>query len=156
MSVKNSSLSHQHDFFKIRNAIRKYLEKKLCSLKKNFNESNPEILRCECELNRVVEDELREEILKMRRFEDLNNEKISPYFLSLAKRPHNSKSLVDLNRDKGTPFDSKTDRDRHIKDYFVDTYKCLPDTVTDKPIKAFLGNVAQHPGVIGSKLSDTE
>jgi hypothetical protein len=36
MSVKNSSLSHQHDFLKIQNARRKYLEKKLCSLKKKL------------------------------------------------------------------------------------------------------------------------
>ncbi len=99
---------------------------------------------------------MREEILKMRRFEDLNNEKISHYFLSLVKRPQNSESLVDLNRDNGTPFDSKADRDRYIKDYFVDTYKYLPDTVTDQSIKAFLCDIAQHLDVIASKFSDTE
>jgi hypothetical protein len=93
MSVKNSSLAHQHDFFKIKNAKRKNLEKKIKSLKQNFNDNTAEILRTECDLNKVADDDMREEVLKMARFELLNNEKITPYFLSLAKKPHDSSCL---------------------------------------------------------------
>jgi hypothetical protein len=89
MCVKNSSLAHQHSFFKIKNAKRNSLEKRISNLKLNFNANSGEILRVERELNNIVELDLREEILKMKHFESLNNEKITPYFLSLAKRPQN-------------------------------------------------------------------
>ncbi len=36
MAIKGSSLSHQHDFFKIKNAKRKSIENKIKDLKKNF------------------------------------------------------------------------------------------------------------------------
>ncbi len=45
IAVKTSSLAHQHDFFRIRNAKRKFLEKKIIDLKKTFNANAGEILR---------------------------------------------------------------------------------------------------------------
>ncbi len=116
IAVKTSSLAHQHDFFKIRNAKRKLHEKKIINLKKDFNANAGKILRCERDLNKVTEDEMREEVLKMQDFEKLNNEKITPYFLSLAKQPHNPESLCDVNRDDGTQFESKNDRDVYIRE----------------------------------------
>jgi hypothetical protein len=74
-----------------------------------------EILRFERDLNRVVEDDVREEILKMRDYESLNNEKMSPYFLSLARRPQNADNLGDVTRDDGTLFETKLERDNYIK-----------------------------------------
>jgi hypothetical protein len=74
MSVKNSSLSHQHDFFKIKNAKRQCLEKRIKFLKQNFNDNSAEILRTERDLNKVADDDMREEVLNMARFELLNNE----------------------------------------------------------------------------------
>ncbi len=50
-SVKNSSLAHQHNFFKKKNAKRQYLEKKIKLLKQNFNDNTAEILRTERDLN---------------------------------------------------------------------------------------------------------
>jgi hypothetical protein len=47
-------------------------------LKKDFNANSGEILRTERELNNIVEMDLREEILKMKHFDGLNNEKITP------------------------------------------------------------------------------
>jgi hypothetical protein len=86
MALKNSSLAHQHNFFKIKNAKKSKLEKQIKALKSNFNNNIGKILQVERVLNRVVDDEMREEVLKMRKFEQLNNEKITPYFLSLAKK----------------------------------------------------------------------
>ncbi len=73
MAIKNSSLAHQHNFFKLKNAKKNYLQKKISTLKKNFNANAGEILRVERELNRIVDDEMREEILKMRKFEQLQS-----------------------------------------------------------------------------------
>jgi hypothetical protein len=52
----------------------------------------------------------------MRNFEQLNNEKITPYFLSLAKKPHHSESLLDVRRDNGENFDNAMERDTYIRD----------------------------------------
>jgi exonuclease III len=54
MSVKNSSLSHQHNFFKIKNAKKNSLDKKISNLKLDFNANSGEILRTERELNNTV------------------------------------------------------------------------------------------------------
>jgi hypothetical protein len=99
---------------------------------------------------------MREEVLRMRNFEQLNNEKITPYFLSLAKKPHHSESLLDVRRDNGENFDNAMERDTYIRDYFAGTYKKIPDTVTEQFINHFLGEVANHPDVISSKLDDAE
>ncbi len=47
MCIKNSSLSHQHSFFKIKNAKKNFLEKKINMLKLDFNANAGEILRNE-------------------------------------------------------------------------------------------------------------
>jgi hypothetical protein len=156
MAIKNSSLSHQHSFFKIKNARRLSLEKRLTTLKLNFNANSGEILRTERELNNVTEQDLREEIQKMKHFEKLNNEKITPYFLSLAKKPHNSESLSDINNNDGTPFENPKQRSDYITDYYASAYRCIPNVRNNTPIADFLGDVANHPSVLGSKLSNDE
>jgi exonuclease III len=123
MSIKNSSLAHQHNFFKIKNAKRKSLENKIKCLKKEFQNNTAEILQTERDLGRIVDDEMREEVLRMKMFEQLNNEKITPYFLSLAKKPQQSENLLDVRKDNGEPFDNAVERDSYIKNYFAETYK---------------------------------
>ncbi len=161
MSIKNSSLAHQHDFFKIKNAKRKSLENKTKCLKKDFHNNTAEILKTEHDLGRIVDDEMREEVLRMRMFEQLNNEKITPYFLSLAKKPQQSENLLDVRKDNGEPFDNAVERDSYIKNYFAEIFK-KTGTNDGEPndrvqsINHFLGDVANHPEVIESKLSQDE
>jgi hypothetical protein len=156
MAIKNSSLSHQHNFFKIKNARKLSLEKRLTALKLDFNANSGEILRTERELNNVTEQDLRDEIKKMKQFEKLNNEKITPYFLSLAKRPHNSESLSDINNNDGTPFENLKQRSDYITEYYASVYRRNPNARNNTPITDFLGDVANHPSVLGSKLSIDE
>jgi hypothetical protein len=156
MGIKNSSLSHQHNFFKIKNAKKINLDKKISRLKMDFNANAGEILRTERELNNIVEQDLREEILKMKHFESLNNEKITPYFLSLAKRPQNSESLSDINNVDGTPFDGQEQRSIFVKNYYAETYRNVECNVNDQSINLFLGDTANHPEVLASKLSELE
>ncbi len=125
-------------------------------LTKEYHANSAEILRTERDLNKITEDGMREEVLRMRNFEQLNTEKITPYFLSLAKKPHNSESLLDIRRNDGEAFDNSSERDNYIRSYFADTYKKGPDIVTDQSINHFLGDVAEHPDVLSSKLSPDE
>jgi hypothetical protein len=92
----------------------------------------------------------------MKHFESLNNEKITPYFLGLAKRPQNSECLSDINQDDGTPFDNRNVRSDYIKSYYENIYKRVPVDITDQSINNFLGDTADHPEVLGSKLSENE
>ncbi len=156
MAIKNSSLSHQHNFFKIKNAKKVSLERKIIELRTNFNANSGEIFRTERELNNLVELDLREEIIKMKNFEKLNNEKITPYFLSLAKRPHNSESLSDINRNDGTPFDDIKQRSDYIVNYYASTYRKQVTDLRNNAIAEFLGDTAEVPAVIGSKLNNVE
>jgi hypothetical protein len=156
MALKNSSLAHQHNFFKIKNGKKNFLDNKIVLLKKDFDANLGEILRTERELNKITNDAMRREILKMRNFEQLNSEKITSYFLSLAKKPNNSESLVDICKDDGSPFDNVKDLDSYIRYYFAATYKKLPDTVHAQSISNFLGEVAVHPSVIDCKITDEE
>ncbi len=156
MSVKNSSLAHQHNLFKVKNAKKLAIEKNINILKQDVNANAGEILRLESTLNRIVEAELRDKLLKMHNFEKLNDVKITPYFLSLAKRPHHAESLCDITRDDGTIFENRVDRGNYIKNHFASTYKRLPDTVTDQSINEFLGDSADAPEVAASKLRDEE
>jgi hypothetical protein len=132
------------------------LESKIKSLKKNFQNNVAEILRTERDLNKVVDDEMREEVLRMRNFEHLNNEKITPYFLSLAKKPQNSENLLDVCDVNGEPFENAPARDAYIRNYFADTYKKVPEPENCLTIDQFLGDTSNHPDVIASKLSNEE
>jgi hypothetical protein len=77
----------------------------------------------------------------MRDFEQLNNEKITPYFLLLAKWPHCVDNLGDITKDDGSPFDTKQERDGYIKEHFASTYRRIPDTVNEQSINNFLGEM---------------
>jgi exonuclease III len=78
MAVKSSSLAHQQRFFNIKNAKKNFLYKKITDLKRDFSANVGEILRTERELNKINDDAMKEEISKMRNFEHLNSEKITP------------------------------------------------------------------------------
>jgi hypothetical protein len=59
----------------------------LSALKKSYTDNQEDIFRLEARLSRVVDSDLREELSLHRNFEKLNDEKISPCFMSLAKQP---------------------------------------------------------------------
>ncbi len=113
-------------------------------------------MRTERELNQIVNDDMREEVLRMRNFEQLNNEKITPHFLSLAKKPLSSDSLVDICKENGEPFEDPNERDTYIRNYYADTYKKIPNDGNNSTIGNFLGNIVDHPEVLASKLGDDE
>ncbi len=156
IAVKTSSLAHQHDFFKIRNAKRKFLEKKIIDLKKNFNANAGEILRCERDLNKVTEDEMREEVLKMQDFEKLNSEKITRIFYHWQKGPI-TQNLCVMSIEM-------TGHNLRVNVSGICTYaSTLPirtvnllDTVTDQSISNFLGDISNRQEVLDSKLNQDE
>ncbi len=44
----------------------------------------------------------------------------------------------------------------YIREYFADTYRKLPDTVTDQSISNFLGDISNRQEVLDSNLNQEE
>jgi hypothetical protein len=111
----------------------------------------------EARLSNVVDGELRDELSLHRNFEKLNDEKITPYFMSLARQPNSDALLSDIRNDNGADFISSNDRETYITDYYRDLYKNKDnDNIDGDAVVNFLGDIATHPDVVNSKLTENE
>ncbi len=99
---------------------------------------------------------MRDELSLIKNFERLNNEKITPYFLNLAKKPSHSETVEQIAKDNGEVFNEKKDREKYIVDYFKKLYKKSSTEPQNISIEDFLGSVSELPEVINSKLSEAE
>ncbi len=157
MSIKNATLSTQHFFYKIKSKTKDTIKKQLTLLKQNYVGNQGDIFRLEARLSRIVDSELRDEISMNRNFERLNDEKITPYFMSLAKQLSTDALLSDIRNDNGVDFIDCSERENYLVDYYKDLYKVkVNNNIGDNSINDFLGEVATHPDVLSSKLTDNE
>jgi spore coat protein CotF len=65
-----------------------------------------ELKKLEADLINLQDAEMKEEIEKFRHFDTINNEKITPEFLKLAKSANSEFTLRDIEKD-GIPFSSE-------------------------------------------------
>jgi exonuclease III len=157
MSVKNVTLSTQQFFYKIKNKTKDTIKKQLKTLKQNYIGNQGDIFRLEARLSRIVDSELGEEINLNRNFEKLNDEKITPYFMSLAKQSGTDALLSDIRNDNGTDFIDSNERENYITDYYKDLYRVRENNnIGNDSILEFLGEVAVHPDVLCLKLTENE
>jgi len=157
--IKNNVLAHQSHVFKLRNINTSNLKKKIADLKKNFNRNVAEILEKERQLSNLIEGDLKIELLHFKKFETLNNERITPYFMSIVKSKNSDDSISNLKSDDGTDFANKDDLKTHIHGYYSGIYK-QPDNnsknTTLFDINNFLGPVANDQTVLDAKLTEQE
>jgi hypothetical protein len=99
----------------------------LKNFKKNLPAGSDEILECESILNRQTDLELRAEIENLRSFEYLNDEKITPFFVSLAKGSNASASTDSICNQDGVPFQNSDDREKFVRNFYANLYKIPPD-----------------------------
>jgi hypothetical protein len=76
--------------------------------------------------------------------------------MALAKQPASDALLSDIRNTDGTEFIDCSERERYISDYYKELYKNKDQGGDQGSIEDFLGEVAQHPDVVGSKLNDAE
>ena len=152
------TLGHQAWFFKTLNKLKTSLTSSIKILKQNFNANNLEILTLERRLSAITESELRSELLKLKNFERLNNEKITPHFLKIAKSSKPDDSLDSLCDDGGQHFTNDSDRSEHITSYYENIYKKDPNEIAATPedIIIFLEDTANHNTVNNAKLTEAE
>ena len=140
----------------IKFSLKKILKKNKANLIKRIEERKKSgligddlTLELEGLLNKQVDLELRAEIENLRNFEYLNDEKITPYFVSLAKSNNAVASTDSICDDNGIPFQSATERNNYVRNFYANLYR-IPD---DQPeniegcIENFLG-----PEILNSQL----
>jgi exonuclease III len=163
MSLKNELLAKQAKIYKLKRLRKEKLRLELSELKRDYLNNANTIFELEWQLDNLIETELKEELSKYEKFHRLNDEKITPYFVNLAKQDSNGKKNVNVICDNtGTEFSSDPERDEFIGNFYRDLYKKpandsddvnpLPENV----IEEFLEEVSTNPAVTASKLSDHE
>ncbi len=60
-----------------------------------------------------MESELKEELALVRNFEKLNDEKITPYFMALAKQSTPDAVLSDIRDNDGRDFIDSSEREKY-------------------------------------------
>jgi hypothetical protein len=65
----------------------------------------------------------------VKNFERLNDEKITPYFMSLAKQPSSDALLSDIRHEDNRDFGNATEREQYISSYYKELYKKKDDAV---------------------------
>jgi hypothetical protein len=82
-----------------------------------------EITELESFLNKSLDQELRHELEKLSGFEAVNSEKITPYFLGLAKNSKSEAKMEDIRRPDGTPFTNNDEMKSFVREYYLNLYK---------------------------------
>jgi hypothetical protein len=131
------------------------------SLLKNsgeFNDNFDKIQVLENRLNQLEERINSDKVMNYLKTTVLNDEKITPQFLRLAKTLHTD-SLEKICKDNGEPFTCKKDREKHIVEFYKKLYS-LPENMPadfSNCIENFLGpQICGNPVVQNSKLSEDE
>jgi len=158
MSIKNQALSQQAEYFRAKSERKKKLSKRLRELKATAKENLNMIFNLERELSQILEMEIREEVISIKNFERLNNEKMTPYFLKVAKTSVKQPEVDKICDNKGDEFLTEADRDNHITGFYKKLYTEPRKgvTVNQQDILDFLGETVEKQEVQNSILTDTE
>jgi hypothetical protein len=105
----------------------------------------------------VICTELRAEIVQNKKFEVLNDEKLTSHFVSLTKIKGQDATISDICDDQESMFANSSDRSNYIKNFFGDLYKKPNDTIlSENCISEFLEVVSTHERVVNAKLNEEE
>ena len=127
-------------------------------LKQEDAKDNVRINELERQLAEHIDFKLKKEVTNHKKFEMLNNEKITPYFFNLVKGTKKEDPISSITKDNETPFDSDDERNNFINQTYEKLYAIPEDEepLNSGCIENFLGSVNSHPIVTGSKLNEDE
>jgi hypothetical protein len=166
--LHNFALSIQDDLFmevllnNLRNEItsyqafiEKFKKREFNTLIDRINTVPDENLRdtLEDKLAGLNEIRIRDRLLHSSVYEVLNNERMTPLFLKLAKINTTTGSLKDLKDNNGMPFPTADSYKNHVITEYADIYGNQGPDTTVEDIYDFLGpDIANHEIVLNSKL----
>ncbi len=81
------------------------------------------------------------EVENLSSFEYLNDEKITPYYVSLAKCNNATATTDSICNDDGTPFNEAAERNEYVRNFYANLYKILQgqEPAAEGCIEEFLG-----------------
>jgi hypothetical protein len=154
-NVRNYVVSHQSFMLKTAKSKRKGLLERIRILHRDPVQNFDEISELELFLNNAAERELRHELEKLSGFEAVNSEKITPYFLGLAKSSKSEAKMSDIKNTDGSPFNSCDEMKNYVRSYYATLYKKDANEPVnfDNCIENFLGEtICNHPITAGRKI----
>ena len=158
-ATRKAALKQQSAIYKYETAWLKAKDGEIFTLKQDYlNMINQlEIFQKERELSDFLDRKLKKELANYQKFECLNSEKITPYFMNLIKTKAKEASLDDIVDDTSKEFVDNAAREEFICTSFETLYK-KPNNLKLEPnsVDNFLGSTAQHPIVARAKLSQCE
>jgi hypothetical protein len=156
LNVKNEVVSYQIFARKEREKKKKWLISQINVLKKLYLINQDEILQYEKALDKLIDNEIRSELEKNRAYDILNNEKMTPRFLSICKASKKNCSLDSIRDENGVAFPSEKERDNHIVNFYKKIYTPQEGNLVleNNCIDSFLGpEICESPLIQNSKLS---
>ena len=143
--------------YKLKTETEKKLNTELYVLKQDPINNQNLITKKEWELTKFLGRTLKEELRNFDKFEFLNNEKITSYFLGLVKSNAKEATIGDITDEKGRTFENSDGREDCIRKTFADLYKKPDEIILGLDcITDFLGDVAKKETVLNAKLNNTE
>jgi hypothetical protein len=93
-----------------------------------------------------------------KKFEILENEKLTPHFMNLVKKSKPDATVEDIKDDDGQPYPGSAERSAAIVKFYRDLYSKPTNNILaqDRTIEDFLEDVKNHPLVLSAKLTDPE
>jgi hypothetical protein len=140
-NIRNECVSYQIFLSKTVTASTKKITDLLKNLKLAYEANEAEITSLEKKLDEIIDNQLRNRLEATKNFEILQNEKITPFFLNLAKGNKAEASLMDLLDDEGNPFRTDNDLKEHVRQFYQNIYKkpAIDNQIQENCINNFLG-----------------
>ncbi len=157
--IRNDVISYQAFVFKTLANSRKNLEDNITKLKKNFVINFDEISRLELDLRNMNEIERNSELEKNPNFDTLHTERITPFFIKMAKGSMQERSQRKIRDSTGREFANEADQKEFIVNHFAESFRKDPNEPDnlENCIENFLVPVVlNHPLVRSLKLNVEE
>ncbi len=157
LCIKNNALLEQQRLSKLGNSKQNSLITEIKNLK-NVNAAS--IQRKERELSVLIELGLKKELENFKKFETLNDERITPHFMSLAKNMTKSETPTLIKDDNGSGFENLWDLGNYIEQYYKSIYsknRNVVETIGTDQIEMFLGeDIVNRDEIRNAKLNEEE
>jgi hypothetical protein len=140
-NIRNEVISYQSFISKTINLSTNNLKSKLTELKANFTVNFDEISELELKLREINDNRINAILEKNKNFENLNGERITPFFLKMVKGFTQEATLTSVRDYEGREFPTKESQKEFIRQHFKNSFKKPenePDNL-DGCIERFLG-----------------
>ena len=113
-ATREAALKQQSEIYKLGICIEKAKNAEIMVLKQDYINNQNIIFEKELELGEYLERRLKIELSNYNKFEMLNCEKITPYFMNLVKSCKKESTLDGIVREDGNIFTNKSKQEEYI------------------------------------------